>query len=309
MAETYPSVDDTARGIALAATKLAGNVLPAGQQPVTIQILSEEDSPIIDGIASDVASILKKEFTKSDVKQQNESAELNTGSEAEPTLIVRLHVVSSGSHSPAPWSETEQEDRFNINLSVESTGGEKHARIACIEKPWVDGYAEFVAQNPQRLVVRSRGEQFSASETEAHRDALTQAEDTLLKLLKVESERQRYGNVPYRQLRNTLRSKLNAGRFTVDRFPQKLSHDQGDVWREALLLSLNPEDLAEMVSEAHTASVSQKQERASRGAVLATLCFLVFALVISLNSLTQGYFKNWFVWGALGLGCVVLMMA
>ncbi|MEZ6060336.1 MAG: hypothetical protein R3C19_08250 [Planctomycetaceae bacterium] len=239
------------------------------------------------------AEQLRAEFPVSEVRVSGNSLGRR---ESAPTVergAVRLSLHSVDEHiQTAEGDEPSEQIRGELICHIETTNGSAQVSVNYIQKPWVEEFDAFVSARPQQRFVVGYSGQLVSSEEDARRLAMLDAQ-------------------------HKCRLAVPGGdsitvdeSLVVDRFAQKLSRPYGDVWREAVLLDVSASRIAPALAQArHVASVSE-QRRFSVGVSLAVLFAVTVLLCISLNLLTQGYYRRrLLICGAavLGVGALTLM--
>ena len=87
-----------------------------------------------------------------------------------------------------------------------------------------------------------------------------------------------------------LRAAVERNEFVADRFSQQLEGSPGTVWRAALLLDYQPDQLAQLANLGWAISESEQHNRIVTGLAVVLMFGLVVALYLVVNELTKGYF-------------------
>lgn len=228
-------------------------------------------------------------------------------SEAASAESLVMHIDQPELESSAPSAAGISRVAGTLRLRA-SYGGQTCEEIKrYTEKPWVDRYAEFVSQQPQRSWLRVVGSTFTNDEPAANRDAVRAAVDALLPrvrtVLEANTQLNLVGEVPDHEIRQQLQAALERNELVADRFSQQLDGAFGTVWRAALLIDADPAQLTAVVQQAQTAAQTQQRHSLATGLAVLLMLGLVLVLYYVLNELTKGYF----VWNLRAAAMVALL--
>jgi len=183
-----------------------------------------------------------------------------------------------------------------IQVSISGNGEPLTLTARFVEKPWVDGYAEFVSRHAGRRWLLVRSSRFASSEEEARRAALEQASRHLIEKELVDNDSTGMPTHVQNAMQSDLQHQLDVGgKYLVDRFAQCLKRPYGDVWWEAILLDLSNRE--PVLPRAQQMVRQHKIRKLSRTVAMVALVLVVCALYAILNTLTKGYYKTAIVCG------------
>ena len=221
------------------------------------------------------------------------------------SLVMRIDQPELESSAPSADGISRVAGTLRLRASYGGQTCEEIKRYT--EKPWVDRYAEFVSQQPQRSWLRVVGSTFTNDEPAANRDAVRAAVDALLPrvrtVLEANTQLNLVGDVPDHEIRQQLQAALERNELVADRFSQQLDGAFGTVWRAALLIDADPARLTAVVQQAQTAAQTQQRHSLATGLAVLLMLGLVLVLYYVLNELTKGYF----VWNLRAAAMVALL--
>ena len=247
--------------------------MPALTVHIPGHLLSEKDRSTV---LQRFKVLLQEEFSSDTIWLASDKSAIPETAEqeiAENTVILTLHVEAE-EVSSAGWDHSVDQRSGQLYCDILSKHGTAVATAGFIEKPWIAHFDSFVAQYSDRHFVVGYSDSFTSSESEAERQAMLDAN---------------------RKLRITLPdgSVVHGDLAQIrDRFVQKLSRPYGDVWRAAVLLSISDQQITSMVTATQN-RVRQTQVQ-HRSIVVSLLALFTFTALISvtLNYLTQGYYRR-----------------
>ncbi len=168
-----------------------------------------------------------------------------------------------------------------------------------IDKPWVEDFARYASEKPERQFVVARSWETCTSENEAKTQAVRDACDQVAALVG-----QKWATVPGREPLTVSSTDLLEGDFIADQFVQSFDGMSGRIWRQAMLIDTSAEKLSWLGSR-KTAQVTVVRVTWAR-MILSALGVLVviIATYLFLNMATRGYY----VWSLRIAGVVLAVM-
>ncbi|MHC4519575.1 MAG: hypothetical protein ACYTAS_13380, partial [Planctomycetota bacterium] len=197
-------------------------------------------------------------------------------------ITLRFDSVTTGR---VPWAAEDRGPHLvsgRVSAKARSAWDEKTVSQDFIEKPWVEDFAQYVGEHPDRqlMVARSRGA--CTSENEARNQALRDATNQVSALVA-----QKW---PGRPAQTISSADLLEGGLVVDQFVQSFDGLSGRFWREAMLIDTSAQKLGRLGSR--MAAQVRVQRITWAGMILSALGVLVVIIVayLFLNMATKGYY-------------------
>ena len=202
---------------------------------------------------------------------------------------------------PVPWSDGGPRV-VSGRLVAEARYGQRETTVAqsFFEKPWVEGFADFVNARSDRHYLIARSQEACTGEGEAKR----QAEEDACAQLMQQLDRIRPA-VPGQSSPTVTPTELVRDGFVADRFVQSFDGMAGRVWRQALLIDISPQKLMTLSTRLH---VTVERERVTWARmIVSSLGVFVVILVayLFLNMATRGYYD----WSLRIAGLVLVIIA
>ncbi len=168
-----------------------------------------------------------------------------------------------------------------------------------IDKPWVEDFARYASEQPQKQFVVARSWETCTSENEAKTQAIRDACDQVSALVG-----QKWSTVPGQAPLTVSSTDLLEGAFIADQFVQSFDGMSGRLWRQALLIDTSAEKLGWLGSR-KTAGVHVVRTTWAHMilSVLGVMVVIV-ATYLFLNMATRGYY----VWSLRIAGVVLAVM-
>jgi hypothetical protein len=91
-------------------------------------------------------------------------------------------------------------------------------------------------------------------------------------------------------LRQRIADELTARQTFTDQFTQRFDRPYGTVWREALLMEVNPSLIDSITHTINTQQVNQNRHQRTTWFSLIALAGLIFGTYLFLNAATRGYY-------------------
>ena len=153
------------------------------------------------------------------------------------------------------------------------------------EKPWVEDFAGFANETPDRQFVVARSRGACTSENEAKRQAEQDACAQLLQRLEPLPPR-----APGQPLKPVTPTELLEGGFVTDQFVQSFDGLSGRLWRQTLLIDVSPEKMVglwdQMTAQMHVERITWAHMILSALGILV----VIVATYLFLNMATRGYY-------------------
>jgi len=291
-ARIYPSLLATAAPLA---GKLADKLLQIqpvdekGEQlpPAVIQVSGRKlDDKHRSGLLERFTRQLRKELPGAEVLVVSDTDSEHQRSDPKPAMVSVSLEVGTLDQRPA-WDDGIDQERGKHFCRAHTSRGDILVECEYIDKPWLEDFDTFVSQRPSKRFVIGYSDSPASSEAEARRLALADA--VARSRIKIAPET----FVVFDQ------------QHVVDRFAQRLSRPYGHVWREAVLLDVSPERIAPAIAAVQaTLAVRQTENRSTiRGLVL--LLGFTALLCITLDAISQGYYRKPLV---VGIAVVVIFV-
>ena len=215
--------------------------------------------------------------------------------------VIPMIVASEGDSKP--------NDSGMLTLTIEGLNEPVVNSMSFVNKPWVHGFDAFASEYPGEYLMLARSA-LNTTESATHSQAIENAAQSISQAI----IQARYTglNHMWRHIHDMTRQRLLAGDLTKDRFVQELKRPYGSVWREALLIRLEPDDLTDLMNQHQRFAVEYRHRSMSAAAsvfvVLATSVLLFWVL----NLWTKGYHKGKITMSLIllgGAGLVVIYWA
>ncbi|HUW82814.1 MAG TPA: hypothetical protein VMZ31_08465 [Phycisphaerae bacterium] len=190
------------------------------------------------------------------------------------------------------------------------------------DKRWVDDFAAFASDEPDREWLVAYSPKVADSRHDAHQQVLHTAAAKLRPYLRdylrgqPSRRAQGFAEYPDDVLDAQIETVLRSGELIADRFVQRVRRPYGDVWREALLIPASADWIASMGVEASNrlgtrrdyivAQAGSKRAEWIRMVLsIAGLIALICVMYLFLNFATKGYY----VWALRGAAVVIAVAA
>jgi hypothetical protein len=294
-ASIYPSTTLAARALGRqVAVHVNFNVLPEDTLPTDIKVVDGFGLDDSSQAAEALAGQLRAEFeAPTEIHPEHFQVPSRLSSPGEVVVILsqlRLQIAAG-----APWDSRSRERTGTLQATVMGQRNKVSVATQFIEKPWVTSFDEFISRRPESTFLLARTARVCSTEQAAHLEADERAAESISKMVTPlvlaaagPGEVRADLNV---QVRNTARWLIQSGYFVRDRFAQKLTRPYGEVWREAVLVEVTPDEINGL--RRYALEVSQHRQRESvtfYGGLLA-LFALVVVLYVFLNQATKGYYR------------------
>lgn len=196
-------------------------------------------------------------------------------------------------------SNPQESVRIVATASTEDRRGSVEARF--IDKPWVENFGAFASARPGSEFIVTRSNGTCTSEGEAHQQAL---EDAKARLTEVLGRRMERG---FAELARPAVSTMDIqnGGFVADRFVQSLKTSAGRVWRQALLVDVSGQKLAQLARVKVIESRQIRESWARMGLSVVGVLVLIGVIYFFLNMATRGYYE----WSLRIAGVVLAVVA
>lgn len=159
------------------------------------------------------------------------------------------------------------------------------AEASFLNKPWVEDFAGFAGEKPERQFVVARSWETCTSENEAKNQAIRDACAQISALVG-----QKWSTVPGRPPVTVSSVDVLEGGFIVDQFVQSFDGLSGRLWRQALLIDASAERLSRLGS--HKVAQVRVIRKTWAGMILSAVGVLIviIASYLFLNMATRGYY-------------------
>jgi hypothetical protein len=159
------------------------------------------------------------------------------------------------------------------------------------EKPWVDGFSDFVNARPGGSWLIALSKDPCLSEGEAQTSALESAAEQLYRRVREHVRDRVWSPRDDDRLRARIVHELQTKRSLVpDRFLQRAQKSYGGVFRQALLVDASGRNLNYLIELTRGDRLEHRQSIAGVLISAAALFLVVYLLYLFVNSMTRGYF-------------------
>lgn len=189
---------------------------------------------------------------------------------------------------PPPWSNSEPPGTVKGRVVANARRGRGETTVVQVfsEKPWVEDFASFANERPDRQFLVARSQGACTSENEAKSQALRDACDHLRSIVG-----QKWATVPGHSPLTVNSRDVQEGGFIVDQFVQSFDGAAGRIWRHALLIDAAPDKLAWLTARK---SAEVHSERVTWAHILVSAFGVLVVIVVAylfLNMATKGYYE------------------
>lgn len=328
--DIYPSETAAARGLARGFAEGWSKSTPAAELPTSIRVFGEVDASVLQA----AAWVLTQWFPKINVLVGNERVTASrsiAGADArearlrisEESVTFEASVVRERSNAVAMGRSQhrrvvpDHRKSGTLRMEIRSVGGMVSRSARFVDKPWVDGFAEFASRDPSRHWMVAYSPQPCTSRHEAERSAMRDAAQKLapevrgyikpadLRLwsVRVSDSSGRMDPSAAKVLESTIEKSLVDRECVSDRFVQSFRRPYGQVWREAVLVSASPESLTMLARDCEASLNSAGRSWAQTVGSIGGLFLMIIVVYLFLNAATKGYY----VW-SLRIATVVLVL-
>lgn len=189
---------------------------------------------------------------------------------------------------PAPWdaSGNRKVVTGDVLANARNRDWEANVRQNFIEKPWIENYARFVSDGPDRHFLTARSWEACTTENEARQQAIQDACNQLSAIAT-----NRLPVVPGRSPLTINSQDVQEGGFILDQFVQSFNGSAGKIWRQAMLIDTSTDKLAWLSdrknAEVHVVRITWARMILSAFGVLV----VIVAAYLFLNMATKGYYE------------------
>lgn len=293
-ADVYPSIARAASAAAVACVEAlkkdgASSDADAGKPLKEVHISGEEIESQYQKLAVDHFFATFRELMP-DVLLSRSTARRKPESQSNwDQLWIELSIQDQKEILPAdssPTGEAVLVGSFVVDASQDSATYdiEVNVRREFVQrKEWVYDFPKFARERPSGAFFVGFSEEFKSSREASIRSAIEKAKESVV-----------------------IRGRVAplTENLVVDTFSQQLTRPYGTVWRSAVLCNLSPR----FVSAANAPAIRRAsiyRERLMQSATgTVVLLILTICICLGANSMTQGYFRPWFV----AAGCLVLIV-
>lgn len=209
----------------------------------------------------------------------------------------------------ASHDDAKPNDSGVLAITIEGLSEPVAKSMSFVNKPWVHGFDAFASEFPGEYLMLARSA-LNTTESATHSQAIENAAQSISQAI----IQARYTglNHMWRHIHDMTRQRLLAGDLTKDRFVQELKRPYGSVWREALLIRLEPDDLTDLMNQHQRFAVEYRHR--SMGAAASVFVVLATSVLLFwvLNLWTKGYHKGKITMSMIllgGAGLVVIYWA
>jgi hypothetical protein len=189
---------------------------------------------------------------------------------------------------PGPWvpSGSEQIPASDVYANARNRDWEANVKQSFIEKPWVENYAGFASEGPQRHFLIARSWEACTSENEARQQAIRDACNQLSAITG-----KKWTPVPGADPLTVSSQDLQEGSFIADQFVQSFDASAGKIWRQAMLIDASAEKLA-WLNDRKTVEMHAEMATWARMILSAFgVLVVIVAAYLFLNMATKGYYE------------------
>jgi hypothetical protein len=288
-AEVYPSKLAAVRALGSRVDRSIRKLTPDANSPAKIVLFQEQNDR---ALIVELKNAIQR--TLFDVTCEIEAEPRNIQPN-EAGITVRF---ADTDMQPAPWAKSPEikSASARVEINVSTAGGHMASGKRFVEKPWVEDFATFASTRPDQHFVVTRSLGTCTSEGEAHQQAL---DDARARLTEVLGKR---GRLPQPAI--TATDVLNGG-FVVDQFAQSLEGSVGKIWRQAMLIDVSGDKLAQLFTQKTHESRQIRMTWARMGFSVIGVTVLISAIYFFLNMATRGYYE----WSLRIAGIVLAIVA
>jgi energy-coupling factor transporter transmembrane protein EcfT len=195
----------------------------------------------------------------------------------------------------APWDVSEMAVEYEIRAELHFDDSQYPFGVNYVEKPWVDNVSKYLVNRPRQMLLRARSSRLHQHESEARREAYRTAASNIAPQLAtyIRSTYPDLRSISGRQCQSSVENAIaNQNVFVIDRFPQSVEVHGHDLWRESVLLNVDPAGLAYIARTQAGSIRDTRTRRVSDTVGMSCLMVLVIGMCVGLNSMTKGYYKN-----------------
>lgn len=288
-ADVYPSLYSAAEALGRVVAQMLPKVVVDNQAPNTVQIIYRNDNghlkpEVLNAAAQGLrdSGVVENILVETVYLSQNQRIE-NIDKKA-VTLEITLPKYSLDKRNLKGGT---------VSMNISGAAGNLTRTAAFTEKPWVENFADFLNQNPQKQWIVARSNSGCTSETQAAQQAINDASVRISSLLRQMQQ-------PYQVNHMDI---INRG-FIADRFTQSFNGIAGRIWRQAVLIDTSPEKIAALVKLKIKQLRSQRVTWARMFISIVGLTVLICVVYLFLNAATKGYYSI-----ALRIAAIVLACA
>ena len=288
-ADVYPSLYSAAEALGRVVAQMLPKVVVDNQAPNTVQIIYRNDNghlkpEVLNAAAQGLrdSGVVENILVETVYLSQNQRIE-NIDKKA-VTLEITLPKYSLDKRNLKGGT---------VSMNISGAAGNLTRTAAFTEKPWVENFADFLNQNPQKQWIVARSNSGCTSETQAAQQAINDASVRISSLLRQMQQPYQVNHVDI----------INRG-FIADRFTQSFNGIAGRIWRQAVLIDTSPEKIAALVKLKTKQLRSQRVTWARMFISIVGLTVLICVVYLFLNAATKGYYSI-----ALRIAAIVLACA
>lgn len=216
------------------------------------------------------------------------SIEASSRNTAPNEIGITLRVEDIQTIQPPPWSDREPPCTVKGRVVANARRGFAETTVvqSFSEKPWVEDFASFANERPDRQFLVARSQEACTSENEAKSQALRDACDRLRSMVG-----QRGATVPGRSPLTVNPRDVQEGGFLLDQFVQSFDGAAGRIWRHAVLIDASAPKLA-WLNKQKTAEMHG--ERVTWAHIIVSALGVLVVIVVAylfLNMATKGYYE------------------
>jgi hypothetical protein len=194
-------------------------------------------------------------------------------------------------------------------VSIEGLEEPVSGSMKFVNKPWVHNFDAFASEHENEFLVLARSD-LKSTQTETHMDAIENAARNISQVI----IRARYTNLNHMwgEIYQQTKLRLLTGDWVVDRVVQELKRPYGSVWREALLVRLDENDLAQLLNQHQKFAVQYRRRQIDVGTSIVGILAVSILLFWVLNFWTKGYHRGKITASVIllaGAGLVVIYFA
>ena len=291
VSDTFASLENLGRGVAF---RVIDRLTQSKTQPKVITVRQQTSGSVGADLTEAVVGCserLKTAFPEIKVNSVFGSNSPRGGSE---NAVVSLRVGSRTRRS-APWDVSEMAVEYLVRAELYFDDSQYPFTVNYIEKPWVDDISKYLVNRPNQMLLRARSSSLQESESQARREAYSTAASQIAPQISsfIRSTYPDVRGISSRECKRFVENAIaNQNVFVIDRFPQAVEVRGLDLWRESVLLHVDPGGLAYIARTQANAHRVHRNRDVSNSFALACLLVLVVGVCVGVNSMTKGYYKN-----------------
>ena len=292
-ADVYPSTRAAARALGRQLLRQLNNAMPNRQKSSGV-VISVADFEGAKSVRAEVTAVLQTGEYGIHHMGQEPVIDVELGSD-----MARLHIemTERSTKRAPPWAGGEDQVSGTLQATFRGEAGQSMSSARFIEKPWAASYAAFVSNYPSRPWILGRSATFAETPNGAHefaiQDAARQLTPRVLEMVNRHRAERHLVPLPIGQEKDVtyiIAGRLRDNAYVLDRFTQCLKRPYGNVWREAILLDAQPEQLSQLAGRIVGSEGQMRSAWLGAIASIMGLLMLICGVYLFLSIATKGYY-------------------